>query len=264
MDDWPSSPLIRIISGDLRGVPLHGALAASAGLAAAGADFKYQIVRGPGTGHLLRSNDPDTGSIRAWEDVEPVPVADLKRLRDEFRGAVLSERRLSALLQVTSHVTPPTKSPLDQAVSKVEEALSGSMTMSDTSSEEYLALLLGAISDFQGLERGPASLEKERALARIVRLCVEWIAEIGSPGSPNVGIKALEVLAEVRARVESDPAIGGFPAMAVQIGDAASWVDEARETEEGQRRLASGLPEPVLVLAHYALALLAECLEGGE
>lgn len=264
MGDWPSSPLIRIISGNLRGVPLHGALAASAGLAAAGTDFKYQIIQGPGTGHLLRSNGPDTGSIRAWEDVEPVPAADLKRLRDEFRGAVLSERRLSALLQVTSHVTPPARSPLDQAVSKVEEALSGSMTMSDTSSEEYLALLLCAISDFQDLERGPASLEKERALARIVRLCVEWIAEIGSPRRPDVGIKASEVLAEVRERVESDPAIGGFPAMASLAGTSAAWVDEARETEEGQRRLAGGLTEPVLTIAHYALALLAECLEGGE
>lgn len=259
MTAWPDKPFIRIIRGREYGEPIDGSLAIREG-----SGGRYLLVSGP---RVTRSVDPICTRIDAideWEEVVPVPAADLKRLRDEFRGAVLSERLLSALLHVTSHVTPPARSPLDQAVSKVEEALSGSMTVSDTSSEEYLALLLGAISDFQDLERGPASLEKERALARIVRLCVEWIAEIGSPRSPDVGIKASEVLAEVGARAESDPAIGGFHAMAALAGTAAAWVDEARETEEGQRRLAGGLPEPILTIAHYALANLAKCFKDGE
>lgn len=87
MSDWPSSPLIRITAGSLGGVPIHGALAASAGLAAIGSSFKYQIIQGPGTGGLIRRDDPDSGSILAWEDVVPVPAADLEDLRTEFRGA---------------------------------------------------------------------------------------------------------------------------------------------------------------------------------
>lgn len=255
----PDKPLIRSIRGREYGEPIHGSLAIREG-----SEGRHLLVSGPRVNSSIDPVCARTDAIDEWEEVVPVPAADLKRLRDEFRGAVLSERRLSALLQVTSHVTPPTESPLDRAVSRVEEALRGSMTLSDTSSEEYLAHLLAALSDFQPLENGPDSLERGRGLARIVRLCVEWIAEIDSPGSPDAVIKALEVLAEVRARVESDPAIGGFPVMASLAGDAASWVDEDRETVEGRRRLAKGLLEPVLTIAHYALALLAECLEGGE
>ena len=34
--------------------------------------------------------------------------------------------------------------------------------------------------------------------------------------------------------------------------------------EEGRRRLAEGLTEPVLTVGHHAPALLAKCLEEGE
>ena len=108
MSDWPSSPLIRITSGSLWGrVPLQGALAASAGLAASGTSFKYQIIQGPGVGQLIRRDVPDSGSILSWEDVVPVPADDLRRLQGEFRGAAISERCLSALLKVTSALNPP-------------------------------------------------------------------------------------------------------------------------------------------------------------
>lgn len=257
MTAWPDKPFIRIIRGTEYDEPIDGSLA----VREESGGGRYLLISGP---HVSSSVDPvctRTDAIDEWEEVVPVPAADLKRLRDEFRGAVLPKRRLNALLQVTSHVTPPSELPLDQAVFQVETLLSSSMTLSDTSSEEYLALLLGAISDFHDLDRGP---EKGRVLARIVRLCVEWIAETGSPRSPDVGIKALEALAEVRARAESDPAIGGFPATASLAGDVAAWVDEAHETEDGRRRLAKGLREPVLTLAHYALARMARCLEEGE
>lgn len=231
MTAWPDKPFIRIIRGTEYDEPIDGSLA----VREESGGGRYLLISGP---RVSSSVDPvctRTDAIDEWEEVVPVPAADLKRLRDEFRGAALPKRRLSALLQVTSHVTPPSELPLDQAVSKVEEALSGSRTLSDTSSEEYLALLLEAISDFQGLERGPESLEKRRGLARIVRLCVEWVAATRSPGSPDVGITALEVLAEVRARVESDPAVGGFPDKAALAGDAALSVNEARGTGEGRR-----------------------------
>lgn len=263
MSDWPSSPLIRITSGNLRGVPLHGALAASAGLAAVGTDFKYQIIRGPGTGHLLCRNDPDTGSIRAWEDVEPVPVADLKRLRDEFQGAPSSERRLSALLKVTSVLKSLEPTPLDLAVTQVNSLLDGPRTLLDTSSDRYLSRLLRSLSTLQGVEHAPGPREEE-SLATIVCICVRWVAEIAPSWSRYAEQGESGILAEVRARVESDLAVGGFLTMAALAGEAAARIDEARESEEGRRRLAEGLAGPLLAIARCALALLARSLEDGE
>lgn len=263
MSDWPSSPLIRITVGSLGGVPIHGALAASAGLTATGPYFKYQIIQGPGVGSLLRRDDPDSGRILAWEDLVPVPAADLENLRAEFRGAALADRRLSALLQVTSTLEPPAPSPLDRAVTRVEQLLEGPKTLLDTSSEKYLALLLGSLATFQGVEHGPRP-QAEQVLATIVRICIQWVVEVTPSEGRFDGLGESGALAEVRARVESDPAVGGFPAMVELAGDSASWVNEARETEEGLRRLAAGLVEPVLTIAHYALSLLAKSLEGGE
>lgn len=263
MSDWPSSPLIRILAGSLREVPLHGALAASAGLAASGSSFKYQIIQGPGVGSLIRRDDPDSGSILAWEDVIPVPAADLENLRTEFLGAALSERRRGALMQVTSTLKPPAPSSLDRAVARVEELLERPRTLLDTPSERYLARLLESLATFQAVEQGPRP-QAEQVLATIVRICIQWVTEVTPPGSRSTEWSGSEVLAEVRARVEADPAIGGFPAMAVLAGYAAAWIDEARETEEGRRRLAKGLTEPVLTTAHYALARLAENLKDGE
>ena len=254
MSDWPTHEFIRVIKGYRK---YYGPI-----------DPVYAF-RDPDGAYLLLTDGVDEGylikergdRIYDWEDVVPVPADDLKRLRSEFQGATLPERRLEALTQVTSRLAPSSESLLARAVSKVEEALSGSMTLSDTSSEEYLALLLRAISDFQEFENAPASAERGRSLARIARLCVEWIAEIGSPGGFS---SEREALAEVRARVESDPAVGGFPAMVVLAGDSATRVAGARDSEEGRRRLAEGLAEPVLTIAHYALALLAENLKDGE
>lgn len=263
MSDWPSSPLIRITSGSLGGVSLHGALASSAGLAETGAYFKYQIIQGPGVGRLIRRDDPDSGRILSWEDVVPVPVADLQTLRTEFRGAAISERRLSALGRVTSTLKPPAPSPLDRAVTLVEQLIEGPKTLLDTPSEKYLALLLEALATFQGVEHGPRP-QAEQVLAMIVRICIQWIVEVTPPGGLFDGLGESGALTEVRARVESDPAVGGFPAMVALAGDSAAWIDEARNTEEGRRRLATGLSEPVLTIAHYALSLLAKSLGVGE
>jgi hypothetical protein len=256
MRSWPTAPIIRIVKGFA-----FGGRRIRDEYALRTFDGAY-VIDGA---RLEASVDSDTGdSIDAWEDVAPVPADDLKNLRDEFRGAPISERRLRALLQVTSTLPPKTVTPLDRAVSEVEEDLSRSMTSLDTSSEEYLALLLEALSNFQELEYGPANPEKGRVLSRITRLCVEWVVGISYADSPSGGQGESEVLAEVRGRVESDPVPGGFLVMTSLAGDAASLVDESREAGEGRSRLGKGLPGLVLTIAHYALALRAKNLEDGE
>lgn len=65
----------------------------------------------------------------------------------------------------------------------------------------------------------------------------------------------------ISGKLRGVPLHGALAASAglAAAGDVASLVDEARETEESQQMLGRWLPEPVLTLAHYALALLAEC-----
>ncbi len=256
MSSWPTHEFIRVIDGYRKD---YGHI-----------DPVYAFRCRDGS-YLLLTDGPDAGylsegggdRIYRWETVVPVPADDLKNLQDEFRGAYISERRLAALLAVTSILKSLEPSPLDLAVTQVNNLLDGPSTLLDTSSERYLALLLEALSNLQGVEHGPRP-QVSQALATIVRICVQWVAEVAPTGSPYWNQGGEGVLLKVRAMVESDPAVGGFPAMVVRAGDAASWVDEARETEEGRERLASGLPEPVLTIGHYALALLAKSLEDGE
>lgn len=263
MSDWPSSHLVRITAGSLGEVPLHGALAASAGLAATGSSLKYQIIQGPGAGSLIIRDDPGSGSILSWEDVIPVPVADLKNLRNNFRGALISGRLLATLLKVTSALKSLEPSPLDLAVTLVNNLLDGPRTLLYVSSDRYLSLLLRYLSEFHEVECGPKPLARQ-SLTTIVSICVQWIAEVASTGSPYREGGEEEVLSEIRARVESNPSVGGFPAMVERAGDAAAMIAEAWETEAGRERLASGLLEPVLTIGHCALALLAKSLEDGE
>lgn len=102
MRSWPTAPIIRIIKGFA-----FGGRHIRDEYALRTPDGDYVI-----DGHLLENSvDFDTGDrIDAWEEITPVPTYDLRRLRSEFRGAAISERLLGALLQVTSHVKPPSES----------------------------------------------------------------------------------------------------------------------------------------------------------
>lgn len=258
MITWPDKPLIRIIRGREYGEPLDGPLAVREDQGGG-----YLLVSGPRAKNTVSPACTLTDSIDDWEEVTVVPTAALKRLRDEFRGSSISERRLAVLLEVTSSLKQSAPSPLDQAVARVSNLLEGPRTLLDTSPDGYLSQLLRSLSTLQEAEHEPGPAEEE-ALATIARICVRWVAEIAPPWSRYGGQGESGILAEVRARVESDPAVGGFLTVIALAGSAAVWVDEAEETEGGRKRLALVLLEPVLTIAHYALALLARSLEAGE
>lgn len=254
---WPDKPLIRIIRGREYGEPIDGSLAVREDPGG-----EYLLVSGPRAKNTVDPVCTRTDSIDDWEEVMVVPSASLKRLRDEFRGAAISERRLAALLEVTSSLKQPAPSPLDQAVARVSNLLEGPRTLLDTSPEGYLSQLSRSLSTLQEIEHEPGPSEEE-ALATIVRICVRWVAEIAPPWSRYGEQGESGILAEVRARVESDPAVGGFLTMIALVGEAAARIDEARESEEGQRRLAEGLAGPVLALARCSLARMARSMGGG-
>ena len=255
---WPDKPLIRIIRGREYGEPIDGSLAVREDPGG-----EYLLVSGPRAKNTVDPACTRTDSIDDWEEVTAVPSAALKRLRDEFRGAPISERRLAVLLEVTSSLKQPAPSPLGQAVARVSNLLEGPRTLLDTSSDRYLSQLLRSLHTLQEVEHEPGPREEE-ALATIVRICVSWVAEIAPPGSRYGEQGESGILAEVGARAESDPDVGGFLAMTALAGDAAGWIDGARESGTGPEELFLGLSEPVIHLAHYALALLAKTLKGGE
>lgn len=255
---WPDKPLIRIIRGREFKEPIDGSLAVQEDPGGG-----YLLVSGPRAKNTVDPACTRTDSIDDWEEVTVVPSASLKRLQDEFRGASISERRLAALLEVTSSLKQPAPSPLNQAVARVSNLLEGPRTLLDTSPEGYLSQLSRYLLTLQEVEHGPGPQEEE-VLATIVRICVRWIADI-SPSWSRYGEQGESgILAEVRARVESDPAVGGFLTMTKLVGEAAARIDEARESEEGWRRLAEGLVGPVLTLARCSLARLAQSLGRGD
>ena len=257
MLNWPDKPLIRIIRGREYEEPIDGSLAVREDPGG-----RYLLVSGPRAKNTVDPVRTRTDSIEEWEEVMVVPSASLKRLRDEFRGASLSERRLAALQEVTSSLKQHAPDPLDQAVARVSNLLEGPRTLLDTSPDEYLSQLLRSISTLQEVEHEPGPQEEE-ALATIARICVRWVAEIAPPWSRYGEQGESGILAEVRARVESDPAVGGFLTMTALAGEAAARIDEARESAEGQRRLADGLAGPLLALARCSLARMAQSLGGG-
>lgn len=255
---WPDKPLIRIIRGREHGEPIDGSLAVREDPGG-----EYLLVSGPRAKNTVDPVCTRTDSIGDWEEVTVVPSASLKRLRDEFRGAAISERLLAAVLEVTSSLKQSAPSPLDQAVARVSNLLEGPRTLLDTSSDRYLSQLLRSLSTLREVENEPGPPEEE-ALATIVCICVRWVAEIAPPWSRYGEQGESGILAEVRARVESDPDVGGFLTLTARVGEAAALIDEARESEEGQRGLAEVLAGPVLALAHCALARMARSLGEGD
>lgn len=93
MITWPGKPIIRIIRGREYGKPIDGSLAV---LEDSGGG--YLLVSGTRAKNTVNPACTWTDSIDDWEEVTAVPSASLKRLRDEFKGASISERRLAALL----------------------------------------------------------------------------------------------------------------------------------------------------------------------
>lgn len=257
MLNWPDEPLIRIIRGREYGEPIDGSLAVREDPGG-----EYLLVSGPRAKNTVNPACTQTDSIEEWEEVVVVPSASLKRLRDEFGGASISERRLATSQEVTSSLKQHAPAPLDQAVARVSNLLEGPRTLLDTSPDEYLSQLLRSLSTLQEVEHEPGPSEEE-ALATIARICVRWVAEIAPPWSRYGEQGESGILAEVRARVESDPAVGGFLTMTALVGEAAARIDEARESAEGRRRLAEGLAGPVLALARCSLARMAQSLGGG-
>lgn len=106
---WPDKPFIRIIRGREYEEPIDGSLAVREDPGG-----EYLLVSGPRAKKTVDPVCTRTDSIDDWEEVTAVPSASLKRLRDEFRGASISERRLAALLEVTSSLNRPAP-PLDRA-----------------------------------------------------------------------------------------------------------------------------------------------------
>lgn len=229
MTKWPVAPLIRITKGTADGYKLNNVVAIKGNAANA--------YRGYGL-HLVEGWDGD--EIEEWEEVEAVPTAALKRLRDVFLGVELPFAQFAAIQQVTSYLPPNEPSALDQAVAKVKVLGDLPSNLDHPRQEERLALLLRSLATLQGVKH------KAQTLATIVCVCTTWANALSVAGGS---------LDEVRWRVESDPDRGGFAVMANIAGDVARDIDDG---------LTKSRKQNLLTIAQYALEWLAELIEKEE
>lgn len=229
MTNWPTAPLIRIAKGSADGCELKDVVAIKGNAVNAYRGYGLHLVEGW-----------DGNEIEEWEEVEAVPVAALKRLRDVFLGVELPFAQFAAIQQVTSHLPAGKPSALDQAVAKVKGIDETSLILKGFPQEADLALLLESLSSLQ------VSIRKRAALAEIVLLCTTWADFLStSDGS----------LDHVRECVESAPNRGGFTSMVNTAGDIASDIDDGLIASQKQH---------LLTIAQYALAWLVELIEEEE
>lgn len=78
---WPTGTLIRIIRGEVNGVPVRDALAACDPIY----PNSYTIATGEKSGELIVRGEAGD-SIDSWEDMAAAPVSLLRDLRGAFEG----------------------------------------------------------------------------------------------------------------------------------------------------------------------------------
>ena len=223
-NNWPTAPLIRIIRGEMSGKPITNKIAART------EKGNFAIA------NRLCVNNYDGDSIDEWEEVTPVPTAALKHLRHVFLGVELPLTQFAAIQQVVSHLSADKPSPLDRAVTMVED-MGGPVISAGTPPVESLSLLLDALASVQSATR------KSTPLAMVARICADWA---------NVEEPYCNALREIAGRAESDPTRIDFVGLAGFVGDIAASLDDG--TNGGPRN-------DLLEMGHYALAWAAQTIE---
>lgn len=199
MNTWPDKPLIRIIKGSADGCELKDVVAIKGNA--------VNAYRGYGL-HLVEGWDGD--EIEEWEEVEAVPTAALKRLRDVFLGVELPLTQFAAIQQVTSRLPAGKPTPLDQAVVMVED-MGGPMISAETLPADRLSLLLDALASVQGATR------KAAPLAMFARICVDWA---------NVEDKRSDSPEAARRKADALSISHDFIALSALVADVITAMDE--------------------------------------
>lgn len=231
MTDWPTAPLICI----KRGLKIQEEIRDE--LAIRNTNGSYMTQK-----HTLYS----TGAynvIDEWEDVTPVPTAALKHLRDVFLGAELPLTQFAAIQQVVSHLPADKPSPLDRAVTMVNE-VGGPMISAETLPAERLAFLLDALASVQD------GTHKTIPLAMVARICADWVQ------ADREEVVAVE---QMRSRAKSMPEVIGtdparFLVLAGIVGEAASMLGDGHPAVAGELTNAGT----------YALAWAAQTIKEGD
>ena len=222
MTDWPTAPLICI----KRGLKIQEEIRDE--LAIRNTNGSYMTQK-----HTLYS----TGAynvIDEWEDVTPVPTAALKHLRDVFLGVELPLTQFAAIQQVVSHLPADKPSPLDRAVTMVED-MSGPMISAETLPADRLSLLLDALASVQDATR------KAAPLAMFARICADWADAESKRG---------DSLEATRRRVEALSGLGDFIVLSTLVADVITAMSENIP-----------LRHDLIDAAVYALAWAAQIIE---
>ena len=196
--NWPVAPLIHVIKGSIHGSPIDGKIA----------------VRAPHGGYGIDTHFLPQGHsgarIDEWEEVTAVPTAALKRLQQAFRGIYVIESLEPPLLEVLSHLPADKPSPLDRAVTMVNE-VGGPMISAETLPADRLSLLLDALASVQDATR------KAAPLAMFARICVDWTDAESKRG---------DSLEATRRRVEALSGLGDFIVLSALVADVITAMIE--------------------------------------
>lgn len=199
MNTWPNKPLILITKGAADGCELKDVVAIKGNA--------VNAYRGYGL-HLIEGWDGD--EIEEWEEVEAVPTAALKHLRNVFLGVELPFAQFAAIQQVTSRLPADKPTPLDRAVAMVED-MGGPMISAETLPADRLSLLLDALASVQGATR------KAVPLAMFARICVDWA---------NVEDKRSDSLEAARRKADALSISHDFIALSALVADVITAMEE--------------------------------------
>ena len=226
-NNWPTAPLIRVISARTSsGKEIRSTYALRY------RDGDYRLA-----GRWLTRDD----SLDEWEEVTAVPTAALKHLRHVFLGVELPLTQFAAIQQVVSHLSANKPSALDRAVTRVKDVADTPMVDAETLPAECLSLLLDALASVQSAAR------KTSPLTMVTRICADWV---------QANKEEVVAVEQMRSRARSMPeVIGSDPAkflvLAGIVGETASMLGDGHPSVSGE----------LINAGTYALAWAAQTIE---
>lgn len=221
-NNWPTAPLIRIISARTSsGKDIRNTYALRY------RDGDYRLA-----GRWLTRDD----SLDEWEEVTAVPTAALKHLRHVFLGVELPLTQFAAIQQVVSHLSANKPSALDRAVTDAKNTGARGI-LEDFPLNDRIALLFAAVN------RVHVGEDRRYRLAWLVRLAYTW-ADLEDPSKD-----ALQSICN-RAGTEVGRCGGDLVTLARQAGDVAARASEKRS-----------LRPALIAIGARALAWAAEIIE---
>lgn len=168
MENWPTVPLIRIIRGKYRQLPVENVVAVKTS--------KGGCYMEAGGGRDFSPNR-DSDYIFEWEEMNAVPNKSLESLRQAFRGADVAPDLGEAILEVTAFANLTWKEALEKAVTPCKTIYAASGITEELAPDDRISTTLDSINrvSMWGGDLGAP-------LALVARIASSWADLEGAGG----------------------------------------------------------------------------------